>query len=66
MQLQNAVNIADLRLLAKRRLPRVMFDLLDGASEDERALSMNLARLREHALYRSNHVQLALWLLLLV
>jgi (S)-mandelate dehydrogenase len=50
MQLQNAVNIADLRLLAKRRLPRVMFDLLDGASEDERALSMNLARLREHAL----------------
>lgn len=50
MQAQDAVNIADLRLLAKRRLPRVMFDLLDGASEDERAAAFNVAHLREYSL----------------
>ena len=50
MQIQNATNIADLRLIAKRRVPRVVFDILDGASEDERALARNLARLREHSL----------------
>lgn len=50
MQVQEAVSIADLRLLAKRRVPRVMFDLPDGASEDGRALAMNLTRLREYSL----------------
>jgi len=50
MQLQDAVNIADLKLLAKRRLPRGMFDLLEGASEDERALARNVGRLREYSL----------------
>lgn len=50
MQIRNATNIGDLRLIAKRRVPRVVFDILDGASEDERALARNLARLREHSL----------------
>jgi len=50
MRIQEAINIADLRLLAKRRLPRVMFETLDSASEDERALARNLARLSEHTL----------------
>ena len=28
-----AVDIADLRLLAERRLPRVVFDYIDGGAE---------------------------------
>src|SRR5690606_17668192 len=39
-----AVSVSDLRELARRRLPRVMFGLLEGASEDERALAMNYRR----------------------
>ena len=31
-----AVNIADLRLLARRRLPRGVFGYIDGGAEDER------------------------------
>jgi len=31
----NVVNIADLRLLAKRRLPRVVFDYIDGGCDGE-------------------------------
>lgn len=34
-------NIEDLRRLAKRRLPRVVFDYLDGGAEDERTLREN-------------------------
>ncbi|MQA31036.1 MAG: alpha-hydroxy-acid oxidizing protein [Luteitalea sp.] len=37
----HVVNIADLRRLAKRRLPRVAFDYLDGGAEDERTLREN-------------------------
>jgi len=35
------VNIADLRRLAKKRLPRVAFDYVDGGAEDERTLREN-------------------------
>jgi isopentenyl diphosphate isomerase/L-lactate dehydrogenase-like FMN-dependent dehydrogenase len=35
------VNVADLRLLAKRRLPRAVFDYLDGGAEDELTLREN-------------------------
>lgn len=35
------VNIADLRRLAKRRLPRVAFDYLDGGADDEVTLRAN-------------------------
>jgi len=35
------VNIADLRGLAKRRLPRAVFDYLDGGAEDELTLREN-------------------------
>ena len=39
--MNNAINIADLRLLAKARLPKVIFDFLDGGAEDERTLRAN-------------------------
>ena len=41
MSLERAVNIADLRLLAKRRLPRVVFDYVDGGADDEVTLREN-------------------------
>ncbi len=37
----NAVNVQDLRRLAQRRLPRMVFDYLDGAAEDELTLQVN-------------------------
>ncbi len=40
-RLQRAVNIADLRRMAKARLPSVVFDYLDGAAEDEATLKDN-------------------------
>lgn len=38
---RSAVNIAALREQAKRRLPRLVFDYLDGAAEDELSLQAN-------------------------
>ncbi|HEY2338253.1 MAG TPA: alpha-hydroxy-acid oxidizing protein, partial [Burkholderiales bacterium] len=37
------MNIADLRLMAKRRLPRAIFDFFDGGAEDEVSLRDNCA-----------------------
>jgi (S)-mandelate dehydrogenase len=41
MHIVNAINIGDLANLAKRRLPKVIFDYLDGGAEDERTLRAN-------------------------
>jgi len=41
MSVARAVNIADLRRLAKRRLPRVVFDYIDGGADDEITLREN-------------------------
>ena len=41
MRVENAVNIADLGVLARRRLPKVIFDFLDGGAEDEVTLRGN-------------------------
>ena len=41
--LSKTVNIEDLRLLAKRRLPRAIFDFFDGGAEDEVTLRENRA-----------------------
>ena len=43
MPLGKAVNVEDLRLLAKRRLPRAIFDFFDGGAEDEVTLRENRA-----------------------
>jgi L-lactate dehydrogenase (cytochrome)/(S)-mandelate dehydrogenase len=47
----NAVTIADLRLAARRRLPRAVFDFIDGGARDERTL-------------RDNQADFARWLLM--
>ena len=44
---RNMVNVADMRKIAKRRLPRMVFDYLDGAALDEVTLRENAADL-EH------------------
>lgn len=38
-----AVSIADLRMLARRRLPKAVFDFIDGAAESENTLRRNCA-----------------------
>jgi L-lactate dehydrogenase (cytochrome) len=40
-RLARAPSIADLRAIAKRRLPRGVFDYIDGAAEDERTMAAN-------------------------
>jgi (S)-mandelate dehydrogenase len=47
MRYDQAVNIEDLRTIAKRRLPRFAFDYLDGGAEDELTLRRNEAAFRE-------------------
>ena len=39
----NTVNIADLRRAAQRRLPRAIFEFIDGGSYDEVTLRANRA-----------------------
>ena len=41
MTLDRAINIADLRRLAKRRLPRMVFDFIEGGCDDEDGLIEN-------------------------
>jgi L-lactate dehydrogenase (cytochrome) len=41
-RLRRAANVADLRAIARRRLPRGVFDYIDGGAEDERALRANV------------------------
>jgi len=45
----HVVNIADLRNLARRRLPRVVFDYVDGGAEDEITLRENRRAFEEIA-----------------
>ena len=40
-RLATAASVADLRRIAKRRLPRGVFDYIDGGAEDERTLRNN-------------------------
>jgi L-lactate dehydrogenase (cytochrome) len=47
----NVVNIADLRRLAKRRLPRVVFDYIDGGAEGEVTMRAN-ARAYRRVVFR--------------
>jgi isopentenyl diphosphate isomerase/L-lactate dehydrogenase-like FMN-dependent dehydrogenase len=46
-KLLRAVNIADLRRLAEKRVPRAVFDYLDGGAEDEVTLRENCGAFEE-------------------
>ena len=41
MNLQSAINLEDLRQLARRKLPRIAFDFIDGGADDEHCLLRN-------------------------
>ena len=41
MGLEHAINIDDLRKLAKRRLPKIAYDFIEGGLEDERGIVRN-------------------------
>ena len=50
MRLQRANNVADLRLMAKRRLPRPIFDYIDGGADDEVSLRRNVTAFERYEL----------------
>ena len=39
--IEDAVNIDDLRVIAKRRLPRICYDFIEGGVEDEVGVQRN-------------------------
>ncbi len=43
----NVVNISDLRLLAKKRLPQMVFDYIDSGADREQTLSQNCSAFQE-------------------
>ena len=51
---ERAINIDDLRLLARARVPRVVFDFVDGGAEGETTLSANRAAF-EALTFRPRH-----------
>ncbi|MEX1133947.1 MAG: alpha-hydroxy acid oxidase [Acidimicrobiia bacterium] len=50
-RLRRGVSVADLRSIAKRRLPRGVFDYIDGGAEDEHTLASNTQAYR-HVTFR--------------
>ncbi len=50
MKLDQAINIEDLHRMAKRRLPKIAFDFIEGGLEDERGLERNTSAFHQHQL----------------
>ena len=50
MRLEDAINLEDLRELARRRLPRMLFDYIDGGADDELGLLRNRVAYQQHQL----------------
>jgi len=50
MDIQDAVNYDDLRLAAKKRVPKIMFDFIEGGADDEIGLDRNQQAFRDIAL----------------
>ncbi|MBR9826691.1 MAG: alpha-hydroxy-acid oxidizing protein [Alphaproteobacteria bacterium] len=57
--LSTANNIADLRALAKKRLPRMVFDYIDGGADDEITLGDNPSRYSDYKLMFKTLVDVA-------
>src|ERR1700690_2392911 len=54
LALSRAVNISDLRHLAQRRVPRAVFDYIDGGAEGEITLRENI-RAFEEVVFQPRH-----------
>jgi L-lactate dehydrogenase (cytochrome)/(S)-mandelate dehydrogenase len=50
MNFEQAINIEDLHRIAKRKLPKIIFDFIEGGLEDERGLERNRAAFQKHQL----------------
>ena len=50
MNLESSINLDDLRKLAKRRLPKVIYDFIEGGADDEQGLRTNEAAFQRRAL----------------
>ena len=50
MKLDDAINIEDLHRMAKRKLPKIIFDFIEGGLEDERGLERNRTAFHKHQL----------------
>src|SRR5205814_5161276 len=50
MNFSQAINIEDLHQIAKRKLPKIIFDYIEGGVEDERGLARNEAAFHKHKL----------------
>jgi len=48
MKLEHALNIGDLRAMAKARLPRMVFDYIDGGCDDEVTLRRSVSRFDDY------------------
>jgi (S)-mandelate dehydrogenase len=49
-RIDSAINIDDLKRMAKRRLPKIMFDFIEGGVEDETGLRTNANAFRDQRL----------------
>ena len=58
-RLSSANNISDLRRLAKRRLPRMVFDYIDGGADDEVTLADNPGRYADYKILFKTLVDIA-------
>lgn len=50
MNLQSAINLDDMRELARRSLPRIAFDFIDGGVDDELCLKRNREAFAQHCI----------------
>ena len=50
MKIQSAINLEDIRRLARRKLPRIAFDFIEGGVDDERCLARNREAFAQHKL----------------
>jgi isopentenyl diphosphate isomerase/L-lactate dehydrogenase-like FMN-dependent dehydrogenase len=41
MKLDQVINLHDLQRMARQRLPRMVFDFIEGGADDERGLQHN-------------------------
>ncbi len=46
MNLEQAINVDDLRKLAKKRAPKIIFDFIEGGVEDEDGITSRARSLR--------------------
>lgn len=51
MNIHNAISINDLRNIAKSKLPKMVFDYIDGGADDEITLGRNVSRFSQYELY---------------